>query len=230
MGYTREVVGTVGSVHFGLSLMRLYLFCLAAVIGLDVGTATAQMFGRPRSLGRPLSRQAGPQALENVGTLTGNERFMRGNRGRESFVGADQRETQSFVGSSQARTSGTIISSTAGIDPPPDPSARINRPLATPPASAMYLPKIVLPREMAVAAESAATIPLDSQRPTVTIRVARALRLASDSPLAASVVDRTAILTGTVASEQERTLAETMVSFEPGISQVRNLIEVRPSR
>jgi len=208
--------------------MRLIGLVFLAVTIFDVGAAMAQLFGRPRSLGRPLSRQAGPESLEDVGALTGSERFLRGNRDRAAFVGADRRETQSFVGSGQARTSGTIISSTAGIDAPPDRSARINRPLRAPAASEMYLPKMVLAGDRGPKPTHPETQELGLTRPTVRTRVARAVRLASESPLAVSVAGRTATLTGTVPSERERTLAETMVSFEPGISQVRNLIEVRP--
>jgi osmotically-inducible protein OsmY len=40
-----------------------------------------------------------------------------------------------------------------------------------------------------------------------------------------------AVLRGSVASQREAELAATMLSFEPGISQIRNQIEViKPSR
>jgi osmotically-inducible protein OsmY len=162
---------------------------------------------------------------EGVGTLTGAERFIRGNRARTAFVGADQTEGQGFVGSQQARTSGTIVSSTAGMEPAPDQSQQINRPLTPAKAGQMYLPKIVVNVDnMSADLEAALSSSVEEQ-------VQQAVNLVSPTGIAASVEGRTAILRGIVRSDEERRLAETLVSFEPGISMVRNLLQtpaIRP--
>ncbi len=62
------------------------------------------MFGR-RQVGRPIARRTPPgQTLEqeDVGSLQGNERFLRTNRRPTDFVGPDMRELQRFIGSLQA--------------------------------------------------------------------------------------------------------------------------------
>ena len=203
--------------------MRLFFICLAALLLLDGPIAHAQLFGRPRSVGRPLARRAGPAGQQDVGTLGGNERFLRANRGRTAFVGADQTEGQSFVGSQQAQTSGTIVSSTAGLTPARDQSQQINRPLRVPAAGKMNLPKITL--QLGDIAPEPSTGPQNS----ATTRVQMAMSLVSPEVISVSVIDRTAILRGVVGSDEERTLAETLASFEPGISSVRNLLQTRTS-
>ncbi len=65
-----------------------------------VADARGQMFG-PRPLGQSLSRRPSPggsQNQEEVGTLQGNERFLRSNRRATDFVGPDVRELQRYVG------------------------------------------------------------------------------------------------------------------------------------
>ena len=203
--------------------MRLFILCLGALLLLDHPIADAQLFGRPRSVGRPLARRAGPGELQDVGTLGGNERFLRANRGRTAFVGADQTEGQSFVGSQQAQTSGTIVSSTAGLTPAPDQSQQINRPLKVAAAGNMNLPKITL-RLGDIAPKQSI-----GQPNSPTTRVQMAMSLVSPEVISVSVIGRTAILRGVVDSDEERTLAETLASFEPGISSVRNLLQTRTS-
>lgn len=213
-------------------LLRLSVLCVVFVGGLD--NANAQLFG-DRSGNRLGSQQARTRpgsaaaaAPEEVGQVTGAERFLRGNRDRASFVGADRTETQNFVGSEQATMAGTIVSSTAGITPPADSSRSINRPLKTPTTTQMYLPRISLrslpplqPRNQS--SQSATTRSISDP---VAVRVAHAVKLASRSPIEVSVQGRTAILRGAVASEAEKRLTETLVLFEPGISEVTNQLTV----
>ena len=195
--------------------MRGFVLLLTLLCLLE-STAHAQLFGRPRTVGRPLTARV--QSQEDVGVLSGNERFLRGNRGRAAFVGADRNEGQTFVGSQQARTSGTIVSSTAGIDPPPDLSRQINQPLTKIAAGQMQLPKISLSLgDLAPRQEL-------SSRSAIISRLQQATSLVPGSDISVSVEGRTAILNGVVHSDEERKLAETLVSFEPGISQIRNLL------
>ncbi len=200
--------------------MRTISVAIFVLVLLDCPAVQAQLFGRPRQVGRPLARQPQPAAVEEVGMITGSERFLRGNRGRASFVGADQNEDQSFVGSLQASNSGTIVSSTAGIEAPPDQSRQINRPLTPAKAGQLQLPKIKL--QIGDLSNSSA----GALERSTTARVQQAVDLISPSSIAVSVTGRTAILRGVVGSDEERKLAEIVVSFEPGISNVQNLLQL----
>jgi len=199
--------------------MRTLFLALAVFLLLDSPATEAQMFGQPREVGRPLSRRPQPAAAEAVGTVTGAERFLRNNRDRASFVGADKTEGQGFVGNQQARTAGSIVSSTAGIRPPPNRSRQINRLLRIPAAGQMQLPKLTLSIDNTVSDQ------LVRSEHSVIARVRQAVLLATESEILVSVEGRTAILRGVVDSDEERRLAETMVSFEPGISNVQNLLQ-----
>ena len=203
--------------------MRNLVILLALCCLLDNPSAQAQLFGRPRTVGRPLAGRSGPGSQQDAGTLRGSERFLRGNRGRAAFVGADQTEGQSFVGSQQARTSGTIVSSTAGLTPARDQSQQINRPLRVAAAGNMNLPKITL--HLGDMSPAQSTGPQDS----ATTRVQMAMSLVSPEVISVSVIGRTAILRGVVRSDEERRFAETLASFEPGISSVRNLLRIPDS-
>lgn len=201
-------------IRYGIILV-LFLF--------QMSIADAQLFGQ-RTLGRPLGRQPRAAALSNTsnadaGRVTGNERFIRGNRDRNSFVGADQGETQSFVGSQQGSTGGAIVSSTAGIEATVDRSAEINEVLETPPAKKMYLPKIVLAADLY---DGIKTVP----EATAIKQVTTSINLASSRQIEVSVVNQTAILRGVVSSQKEKHLAETLALFEPGIWKVENQLKV----
>ncbi|MGB0597694.1 MAG: BON domain-containing protein [Rubripirellula sp.] len=202
------------------SFSRRLLLTLS-VVGLGQTLCNAQVFGRPRQIGRPLTRQPSASNLEEVGQITGTERFLRQNRGRAAFVGADRSERDGFVGSQQAQTSDTILSSTAGLNPPADRLRLINRPMRSAKKGEMHLPKIVLGFERPIDGE------LITPHDGVTARAQRAVRLASNSLIEVSVQGRTAMLRGWVASESEKRLAETLILFEPGISEVVNAIRVQ---
>jgi hypothetical protein len=59
----------------------------------------------------------------------------------------------------------------------------------------------------------------------VALRIQNRLRV---SPFHLAIEDRTAILSGAVATERDRKLIETMLRFEPGISTVKNEMTVVP--
>jgi len=189
----------------------------------EMAIADAQLFGT-RNLGQPLARQpravAAPSA--DSGRVTGSERFIRGNRDRNSFVGADQGETQSFVGSQQGSTSGVIVSSTAGIEAAVDRTNEINEVLETPPSRKMYLPKIVLSPELIVGMQT-------DVKPIVKEQIRKSVNLASLQKIEVLVVNQTAILRGVVSSDKERKLAATLALFEPGIWKVENQLQVKQS-
>ena len=189
----------------------------------EMAIADAQLFGT-RTLGQPLGRQprAAAAPTADSGRVTGSERFIRGNRDQNSFVGADQGETQSFVGSQQGSTNGVIVSSTAGIEAAIDRTNEINEVLETPPSRKMYLPKIILSPELIVGMQT-------SVKPVVKKQVRTSVNLASPQKIEVSVVNQTAILRGVVSSDKERKLAATLALFEPGIWKVENQLQVKQS-
>ena len=205
-----------------MRLLLLIMFLLA----FDSSCVHAQIFGQ-RDFGRPLDRQSrrAPSVADSnsdAGQVTGAERFIRGNRDRASFVGADQSETQSFVGSQQGSVEGEIVSSTAGIEPPLDRSAEINQAIKMPTPKKMHLPKIFMSAQFI-----AETNRIVASRSTGQLQ--RSVNLASQLPIEVSVVERTATLRGVVTSAKEKRLAETLALFEPGISNVRNQLQIQSS-
>ncbi|HID24207.1 MAG TPA: BON domain-containing protein [Planctomycetaceae bacterium] len=183
--------------------------------------ASAQLFGA-RTMRQPLTRRPRPGASTSsattVGTLSGAERFLRSNRRRGDFVGADSRDVRSFVGAVQAQTSGRVTSPTTGLRVEIGETSSVNRPRGAPRQNGLYEPRLRL----------AFDLPRGSGEAT---RVPRAHRGAFQAlerlgRIEVSVEGQTATLRGTVPSEHDRRLAALLVLFEPGIVSVRNLLQV----
>ena len=195
------------------------LTSLALVAVLAAGPeAQAQRFGS-RTLRNPLSRAARPGS-EEVGTLQGNERFIRGNRRGGDFVGTDSQDRNDFVGSQQAPTSGQVRSAVSDLRERPGATAnRSQRPYAGR-SRGMYAPQMRVGFKF-------------TPRSPVAIHSALARRLNASaairptSPIGVSLEGRTATLQGEVASERDRILAQQLALFEPGISAVRNELTVK---
>src|SRR6056297_4104551 len=144
--------------------IRFFLLVATALIAnaFLLETAHAQLFGE-RTLGQPLSRRARAAvasppatdslpALDSAGSVQGDERFIRGNRSPNEFVGSERGSQQGFVGSEQAIGVGRVRTSVESLRQPPDRSAQINRPVPALPANAMYYPRLsVSTSEMASA-------------------------------------------------------------------------------
>ncbi len=177
--------------------------------------AQAQLFGK-RNLGASsLSRRSGPGGSTDAGSVTGNERFIRGNRSRRAFVGSDAQEIRSFVGSEQATVTGQVQSTTAGLRPPPDRSATLNKPIPPQPANARYYPRLKVGFDYTPDEERYAP-------PVVAKRLEDSEALRSLGVIEVSLAGQTATLRGEVVSESDRKLAALIVSFEPGIAHVHN--------
>jgi len=184
-----------------------------------VEDATAQLFGQ-RPLGRTLSRRVGARAGAG-GTLTGRERFIRGNRSRTDFVGTDARDERPFVGRMQGHTRGAIRSGTTGFHLQEGPDVNRSAPRATGPRMPVYPPRLRL----------GFNLPSERQRShEATRQLDQSLALASLGRIEVSVEGETAILRGEVASEHDAELAELVVRFEPGISDVRNALTIAQAR
>jgi hypothetical protein len=208
--------------------MRNVRFTVAAVVwcvlwaGAD--QVQAQMFGS-RSVGRPLARRPGPGALEeqaDVGTLQGNERYLRQNRTALDFVGRDIAEMPRFLGLLQARTRGLIPASTQGLTRRVDRSDSINQPLLPARRGTMYPPRLDLTLEMFLSPDSTVA----GQQALETL--VRSPQLAGTSRIEVLVAGRTAILRGEVPSAADRERAEILLTFEPGISAIQNELQVNP--
>lgn len=188
---------------------------LGVTFFLYTDSAQAQLFGS-RSIKRTLNRQGS----RSVGQVEGNERFVRGRRGRQSFVGADQGDTTGFVGNEQGRTSGRIASPTGGLKKMADKSSQINRAYPNLKKTDIYPAIIVLPKSLIQSKKT------DVELKKLNLDLTSELTQKVNDSISVSVVGRAATLRGVVPSAKEKGLAELLIRFEPGIDEVRNEIEV----
>lgn len=205
--------------------MRNIGFALLFVVitaGFRAREAHGQMFGS-RSLGNTLSRQPGPgsAASGDVGGLSGNERYLRGNRRSGSFVGRDRTGSRGFVGLEQGTAAGNVASATQGLRIQQTPSVSVNQPRAGRQPTDVYDPRLEI------------GFPVTRPDPSL-IQQGLTLRLREESAngrfetIVVSLEGETATLRGTVASANDRAVAEALVLFEPGVAAVRNELQVRP--
>jgi hypothetical protein len=200
---------------------------LLILVGL-ADIAAAQMFSsranRPslseRLRGRQRSqRGTGPAAAETVGTVEGSERFIRGNRSAADFVGADLRERPTFVGAQAVDLTQDVRSAVEDLRPTRERD--LNQQMRAPRGSQMYLPRLSVDFSFEVPTSREIGARLVTQlQATETLKTL--------GPIEVSVVDGKATLRGVVASERDREMAALVARFEPGISSVKNELQVRP--
>jgi hypothetical protein len=161
---------------------------------------------------------------EDVGSLQGNERFLRQNRSPLDFVGPDIRELDRFIGLLQASIRGQTQSATEDVRRRVDRSATMNQPLdPTPRRGTLYNPRL----EVQVST-SLSPVPPSAAEVGALETLVRAPQLSGSSRISVLVADRTAILQGVVPSARDRDLAATLLAFEPGIDAIRNDLVVDP--
>ena len=107
----------------------------------------------------------------------------------------------------------------AGLRKQTDRSSQINRPLALAKANEMYPPKLQL--GFALPARE-----LTELGTHLAEELQGSSRFSAQCRFEVSVAGRTAILRGEVTSVRERDLAELVARIEPGISSVRNELQV----
>ncbi|MBX7165082.1 MAG: BON domain-containing protein [Pirellulales bacterium] len=200
-------------------MYRTLILALLCIVS-SGNVASAQLFGA-RSLGNTLRRQPSPGAMAD-GTVNGNERFIRGARRRDDFVGADVLETPNFIGIQQGRSRGPIRSAIGNL---PDRSdANVNRPQPSDAGGRArpYPPRLRVDFEVPPVAPAAASRAL-------TARLEQSLGPRATGPLQVSLQGRVATLEGEVASAHDRDVAALWVLLAPGVDQVRNLLSVRPA-
>lgn len=191
-------------------------WCGLGLLAVDV--AGAQMFG-PRNLGGTLSRRVGP-GINSVGTLTGGERFIRGNRPEGDFVGTDTSDLDVFIGARHSQGGRRIRSAITGLREPSGPEVNKQLNASAKTRMGIYQPRIrigfnYVPR-------SPTELESDLSR-RLTDRLARQ---DASRRITVTLEGRTAILQGEVASQRDAALAEAMARMEPGVSDVRN--DLRP--
>jgi len=183
--------------------------------------ANAQLFGE-RTLGGGIGRRVRAEPLEQAGQVTGSERFIRGNRAATDIVGADSGDSGGFVGSQQAESVGRVPAATEDLREERDRSGTLNRARKKRRARDMYPPRLVVGFTTSV-------------RPPTTIQrsldrlTRRSPTFASGGSISVRLNGTTAHLTGSVGSNRAKRMAEALVLFEPGITDVRNEIAVLPS-
>ncbi len=238
---------------------------VCALIVLGAGEALAQgSFGTSsssgtfgsRNLGSGVSSRSGRggstglQSTENVGQVTGNERYLRENRQPGQFVGADTAEAGSFVGQVGA-TGGTGIGQT-GL------GGRNNRNLQNQLGglggglnvggyggqnfqnqnfqnqnygqnyggigNTRTMPRATMRVAFEVSARNSAVVSTQ-----VSARIARIPKSHLNGNVAVQMEGTTAVLTGAVATAHQSDLATRLVMLEPGVEEVRNELVVDPA-
>jgi osmotically-inducible protein OsmY len=197
------------------------LLAIAFLVGLSLTqNVQAQLFGATARRGAAARRAASVGAHAQVGSIRGNERFVRGNRQATDFIGTDTRDPRDFVGSAGS-ASGEVQAATEGLRI--ESAAEANEVVrsATQVRSAIYDPRL--------------RVGFDFTPPSPEAMASRLADRLEGSPLpglsgpvSVSVEGRTVTLGGEVASEHDRTLAGLLLLLEPGVSEVRNNLTVRP--
>ena len=155
---------------------------------------------------------------EGVGQVTGNERFVRGARQPGQFVGADSGDTRNFF-SQQSN------------------AFQLNNQLTNRNANRRNTGQIggqqsrtrILRRRLHAGFRHP-QLSSTNVRNSINARLNRLSTPNSPMDIQVAMQGRTVLLEGTVASEEERKLAATLVSLEPGVSAVRNELKVSALR
>ena len=207
-----------------LNSTQLCLVLLSLLLSAE--SAQAQLFGN-RSVGSPLRSRTSPMSnmsnQETTGQLQGTERFVRGNRSRNDFVGSDRGELSGFVGSQQAIGVGRVRTTAEDFRVEAANTRNMNRAIPAQPTKGMYYPRLKMPSiETARRTHRNALL-----HPKLTTRVQRIL----GDGVSVRVRDRVAILEGTANSTAKLRLLQTMLLFEAGIDEVRtSMLDARASK
>ena len=170
------------------------------------------------------SRGAGAgSASEAARAATEGQRFSRGARGPNEFVGSDRGDVTTFVGSEQGRTQGPVTSAVTGLREQTPP--RVNQPRAAAASTGLNAPRIILSPELRLRSDRfARRESLAPQR-----RLGEFFAVRSGSQIVANGSGQNVTLTGRVATSREKRIAGLIASFEPGVRVVRNDLRVSQS-
>ncbi len=199
-------------------------------IGTPAGTQAPSPFGTNNSgsrvavpsLGTPAT---GQPTAGGAGLLDGNERFVRGNRTRQDFVGTGRTDLSGFVGLGQAIGVGRVPAASESFRLEATNTARVNKPLPKQPTKGMYYPRLVLDQSITVSESSVSTASTANQEYATELQ--RRVLNAGGANVLIVVVDGIAVLQGSVDSKRTAELIANILSFEPGIDRVDNQLTVR---
>jgi hypothetical protein len=193
------------------------------------GAATGQparpmgspMFGN-QGRANPNAKNQGAGAsrtTEDGSLLDGNERYLRRNRKARAFIGADSEDVKRFVGANSVAAEENHPS-TAAVGDGGLPAAAAGTTVVSKP------PRVNDPRlAIAFPVPRAPAVKLSA---ALTRQLKAVPGLHPANQIEVSVAGDVATLRGVVASARDRTLAEQLVLFEPGISAVHNDLLVSP--
>ena len=192
------------------------LWIAFVVLLLSAQSAQAQLFGS-RSVGSPLRSRPSPTSnmtiQETTGQLQGTERFVRGNRSRNDFVGSDRGELSGFVGSQQAIGVGRVRTTAEDFRVEAANTRNMNRAMPAQPTKGIYYPRLRV-SNIEAARHVDRNILL---QPKLTARVQRML----GEGVSVRVENRVAVLDGSTTSTEKLKLLQTILLFEAGIDEVR---------
>ena len=200
-------------------MLKLTLFALGligAFVLTSVNQTQAQIFGE-RTLRGALSPGKWPGSAG--ATVTGSERFVRGNRGATDVVGVDRRTKRNVVGSQQSGAA-RRRSSTAGLRSGKAATGSLNPRRRAASKTGRYEPRLQV-------AFNFAARPPNELREALAKRLNQAINVPETSAPAIRSVrvtlrGKTAVLSGKVGSPEDRILLGHLVSFEPGVARVQN--------
>lgn len=186
------------------------------------GSSGQDARGAVPALGPATAAAAGGQAgTVGPGMLDGNERFVRGNRSRQEFVGTARNDLTGFVGAGQAIGVGRVPAASDSFRLEAANAARVNKPLPKQPAKGMYYPRLVL--DLETKKPELSSMAIISASPEIQRRVTNA----GGENVQVLVAGGTAILRGSVNSKRAAELVVNVLSFEPGIDSVDNRLIVQ---
>jgi osmotically-inducible protein OsmY len=215
-------------------MQRLLLVCLATTLaGFVSSSADAQnsvngLFGQ-RNIGggfsqRPVENFGSPgDRIETMqsgaGEVSGNERFVRGNRQAGDFVGADNNDARNFFSALQGQGSNAL-----GNFGPNRNNQNANRQQAN---RGRTNGQTQLRNALRLGfAPTASDARFKSE--LLTTRLADLGRIKRVTPLEVALRGRTAVLTGSVATEHDREILARVLLLEPGVDAVENRLTVGP--
>jgi len=205
-----------------LTVTTGFVFATAA----NAQTNVNGLFGQ-RSIGggfsqRPVENFGSPgdridQMQSGAGEVSGNERFVRGNRQAGDFVGADNNDAQNFFSALQNQGAGAL-----GNFGPNRNNQNANRQQANRGrTSGQSQLRNSLRLGFAPTAVNAAY-----KSELLTSRLAELGQINRLTPLEVALAGRTAVLTGSVATEHDREILARVLLLEPGVDAVENRLTV----
>lgn len=191
---------------------------LRSPFGNNQGARGTTSLGAPTGqLGQP--GQPGQPGGTGSGLLGGNERFVRGNRSRQDFVGTGRNDLTGFVGAGQAIGVGRVPAASDSFRLEATSAAKVNKPLPKQPTKGMYYPRLVLEVDPKSADTSALTVVASPE-------IQRRVQNVGGENVQVVLTGSTAILQGSVDSKRAAELVVKVLSFEPGIDRVENKLTV----